>query len=149
MLRGERALRRALAALLLPSLLAGCAGAPPEEALRAEIAALQAAIESRDASAVADVLAEDFIGDGGMDRDAARRLATLQFMQRGNVGVVLGPLEVQMHGDDRATVEATVALAGGSGRFLPDSGRVHRVRSGWRTEGGEWRLASASWSGDR
>lgn len=139
-----RAARLALLAVVV-ALAAGCARTPPEEALRAQVAVLQAAIEARDAGAVEDLLSEDFVGEGGMDRDGARRLASLSFMQRSSIGVTLGPLDVQLQGDTAATVRTTAALTGGSGRFLPDSGRVYDVVTGWRLESGEWRLASADW----
>src|SRR5687768_13941080 len=73
-----KALRRRLSAAafmlacwLLPA-LAGCARTPPEEALRASIAAMEQAAEARDADALGEFLAEDFVGPGGMDRDTFR-----------------------------------------------------------------------------
>ena len=41
---------------------------------------------------------------------------------------------------EHARVEFTVALTGGSGRLLPESGQVYAVRSGWRIEDGDWNL---------
>ena len=62
-------------ALLLGTLLLGaCTRTPPEQRLREAMAGMQAAIEQRDAAALADHLAEDFVGPEGMDRDGARRI---------------------------------------------------------------------------
>lgn len=129
---------------LLWLVLAGCAVAPPEEALRQRVDALQAAIAARDAGALAEHLADDFIGPGGMDRDAARRTAALYFLQNARVGVAPGPLDIRLEAA-HARVDFTAALTGGSGRLLPERGRIYRVETGWRLEDGEWRLTSADW----
>jgi len=131
-------------ALVLLALVAGCGRGDAEAALREDIAALQAAIEARDAGAMADHLAGDFVGSDGMDRDGARRLAALYFMRHGNVGVTAGPLEVELRGD-HATVRTTVVVTGGSGGLLPDTGRVRDVTTGWRREDGDWRMTSLRW----
>ena len=134
------------AALTALALLAGCRGDTAEEALRRDIAALQAAIEARDARGMATFLAEDFVGNDGMDRDGARRLAALYFMRNAQIGVTPGPLDVQLQ-DDHATVRTTVVLTGGQGGLLPERGRVRQVVSGWRREGGDWRMTSLDWDG--
>jgi ketosteroid isomerase-like protein len=121
-----------------------CKRSTPEQALRRELSALQAAIETRDAGGVRDLLAEDFVGNDGLDRDGARRLAALYFMRNDKVGVTVGPLDVAMHGH-HATVRCTVALTGGGAGLLPDSGRIRRVESGWRLEDGGWRMTSIAW----
>src|SRR3546814_20110894 len=59
----------------LVSMAAGCRRESAEQALRGDIASLQAAIESRDAGEMAGFLAEDFVGNDGLDRDGAQRLA--------------------------------------------------------------------------
>jgi len=125
-------------------ILAACTKTPPEQALRDTISDLQAAVEARDASTMASFLADDFIGPDGMDRDDARRMATLSLMRHDSIGATTGPLTVQMQAD-HARVNFTVALTGGSGRLLPESGRVYAVRSGWRIEDGDWKMTSASW----
>ncbi len=133
----------ALAALALA--LAGCARPPPEQALREAIAGMQAAAEARDAAAVVEPVAEDFAGPGGLDRDGLRRMLALRFLANQRVGMTLGPLAVTLHGEDRAEVAFTAATTGGSGGLLPETGRVHQVRTGWRRDGGDWRLVSADW----
>lgn len=130
--------------LVLWSLLLGCSRTPPEQQLRESLGQLQAALERRDASAMSDWLADDFVGLDGMDRDAARRLARVMFLRHRDVGVTLGPLEVALQ-EGHATVRFTAAVSGGSGRILPNSARVYEVETGWRMDDGEWRMTSVRW----
>jgi hypothetical protein len=102
------------ASFLAAALLFGCARMPPEQALRERIGLLQRNIEARDAAAIADVLADDFIGNEGLDRREARRMAAGVFLRYRSVGATFGPLQVRMHGDTRATVAFTVAATGGA-----------------------------------
>jgi len=131
----------AMAALLL----AACSRTSPEQALRRDIDALQAAVETRDVAAVSDGIAQDFIGPDGMDRDAARRLAQLVFLRNRDVGVTRGPLDIAMR-EGGATVRFTAAMTSGSGALLPQSGQVYDVRTDWRQVGDEWELVAAEWS---
>ena len=95
-----------VAFFLLCMALAACTRTPPEEKLRTTVAGMQAAIEAHDASALSDVLAEDFLGPGGLDRDGARRLALGAFLRYRDVGVTLGPLETDVQAE-HATVRFT------------------------------------------
>lgn len=135
--------RAALCMTACTLLLAGCTRTPPEERLRETVAGLQEAIEERNVSALDEVLAEDFIGPGGLDHRGARRMAQAMFLRYGDVGVSVGPLDVQVE-EQHATVSFTAALTGGTG-MLPDSGQVHDVETGWRLENGEWQLVNANW----
>lgn len=125
--------------------LVGCARTPPEEALRTRVAALEAAVDARDAGALRDFLADDFIGPGGMDDAGARRLAQGMFLRYRDIGTRLGPLSVELQ-DRHATVRFDAVVTGGGGTLLPQSGQVYDVTTAWRLEGGEWRLVSAEWS---
>ncbi|WP_417473255.1 nuclear transport factor 2 family protein [Luteimonas mephitis] len=131
--------------LAMLALATGCRRESAEQALRQEVAAFQAAIESRDAGGMAAFLAADFVGNDGLDRDGARRLAALYFMRNARIGITSGPLDIQLQ-DDHATVRTTVVLTGGSGGLLPETGRAHAVTSGWRRERGQWRMTSLSWN---
>jgi hypothetical protein len=132
-----------LAGLLL--LAAACQRTPPEEALRARMSALESAIDARDAGALHDLIADDFIGPGGMDGTGARRLAQGLFLRYRDIGTRLGPLDVQVQ-EQHATVRFDAIVTGGAGSLLPDSGQVYDVRTAWRLEGGEWVLVSAEWA---
>ena len=140
---GRLARLRATVLALFLLLLAGCSRPPPEQALRDTIAGMQAAAEQRDADALADHVAEDFVGPGGMDRDGFRRYAALAWLRSRTVGVTLGPLDVEVTGE-HAQVRFTAATRGGEG-LIPDSANLYRVETAWRLEDGEWRLISAEW----
>lgn len=127
--------------MALSLLLSACGREPPERALRATIAAMETAAEARDTDALIGHLSADFIGPDGMDRDGLRRYVALIWLRNREVGVSLGPVEVELLGEG-ARAEFTAATRGGGG-LIPD--RVYRVKTGWRLEGGEWRLLSAEW----
>lgn len=132
--------------LIVASLLlaGGCARPDPEQALRDRIAAMQEAARERSASGVLAGIDDDFSGPHGLDREGLGRLVRLQFMQHGSVGVRLGPLDVEMF-EERARVRFTAVLTGGSGRFVPDTGRIYNVETAWRRDGNDWRLITAQW----
>ena len=142
--RGRTAKVAGMLLATLALLSAGCSRTPPEEALRATIAAMENAAETRDAGGLAEHLAEDFAGPGAMDRDGFRRTAALLWLRSRDIGVSLGPLDVEVRGE-HAQVRFTAMTRGGEG-FLPDRAQVYDVDTAWRLEGGEWRLISARWT---
>src|SRR3546814_10639118 len=89
--------------LVVLALASGCRRESAEHALRGDIASLQAAIESRDAGGMAKFLAADFVGNDGLDRDGARRLAALPFLRNAEIGVTSGPLDIHLQ-DEHAPV---------------------------------------------
>ena len=131
----------ALAGLL--ALVAGCGREPPEQALRDTLAAMQEAAETRDAATIAGHVSADFAGPGGMDREQFRRTLAVAWLRDREIGVSLGPVEVELIGD-RARLAFTAATRGGQG-WLPERAQVYQVRTGWRLEDGEWKLLSAEW----
>lgn len=133
-------------ACLLASLclsVTGCSKPLPEQALRESIGKLEQAALKKDSSEFFEFFAEDFSGSDGLDRESFRRYVQLVWLQNKDIGVQMGPLDVKLM-DDRATVDFTVALSGGQG-LLPDRGQIYQVQTGWRREGDDWRLISATW----
>lgn len=126
-------------------LSAACSRDDPELALRQTLADMQAALEEHDAAALQQHLADDFIGNDGLDRRGARQMAAAYLLRHRDIGISVGPLQVEM-ADTHAVVSFTAMLRGGSGRLLPDAARVYDVETGWRLVDGDWKLASARWT---
>lgn len=140
---------RLLQALLLALLAVACSRASPEQAVRAQVAAMQAAIDTRDASDVEALLAADFIGNDGIDRRAMKQLAAAVFLRHRDVAAKVGPVSVELRGQTDAIARFSVLATGGNGGLLPDSGQLYQVETGWRLVDGEWQLLSASWTPNR
>jgi hypothetical protein len=126
-------------------LLVACSRSDPEARLRAGIAAMQQAVQSRQPNEVMHWVAADFSGNGGMDREALHNLLRLQLLGNADVGAAIGPLEVTLQGD-HATVRFSALLTGSNGRWLPDQAGAYQVTTGWRLEEGDWKLYTAQWS---
>ena len=134
-----------LGAVVMLAALCGCTRTTPEQRLRDTVASLQAAIQARDAGDIREVLAEDFVGPGGVDREGAVRMAQAMFLRHREIGVTMaGPLQVRMQ-PGHASVRFEAALTGGSGSVLPDAARLYSFETGWRLDQGYWRLTSADW----
>ena len=143
-----RGFQRAVAAMAVITalLVAGCGKDDPEQAVRLQVEAMQAAIDARDAGDVEDLLARDFVGNDGMDRRAIRQLAAGVFLRHREVAAKVGPVSVELRGKSDAIARFSVLATGGSGGFLPESGQVYQVETGWRLVDGEWKLLSANWT---
>ena len=143
--RGFQGIGR-LACMGLLLIVSACSRSDPEQAVRAQLEALQQAIDARDAGAVEDLLAEDFIGNEGMDRRSAKQLAAGVFLRHREIGARLGPVTVELRGDREAIARFSVLATGGSGGLLPEQGQVYQVQTGWRLQDGDWKLLNASWT---
>ena len=135
-----------LACMGLLLIVSACSRSDPEQAVRAQLEALQQAIDARDAGAVEDLLAEDFIGNEGMDRRGAKQLAAAVFLRHREIGARLGPVTVELRGEGEAIARFSVLATGGSGGLLPEQGQVYQVQTGWRLQDGDWKLLNASWT---
>ena len=133
-------------ALFLLVALAACTREAPEDAVRKQVEAMQTAIDARDAGDIDDLLADDFIGNDGLDRRGARQLAAAVFLRHRDVAAKVGPVSVELRGETDAVARFSVLATGGSGGLLPDSGQVYQVETGWRLVDGQWRLLNASWT---
>lgn len=126
-------------------LLAACGREPPEQRLRESFAAMQKSIEAGKPSGFMDGVAEDFVGNEGLDRAGMERLLRGQLLINAKVGVQTGPLRVDMGEGGTATVRFTVLLTGGNQGLLPERGQMQEVVTGWREQDGEWQVYSADW----
>ncbi|MBO9717897.1 MAG: hypothetical protein J7507_14095 [Pseudoxanthomonas sp.] len=107
---------------------------------------MQQALEQRQVRTFMDGIAEDFGGNGGMDRAALQQVLRAQVLANANIGLtVLGSPAVELQGVDRATVRFSVVASAGGGRLVPDRAQAWDVTSGWRDQDGRWRLYYAEW----
>ena len=127
----------------------GCHRTPADQAIRDTIARMQAAGDRQDVSGVMKPVADDFAGHGddevNLDRKQLQQfLVLLRMRNGGEVHAKPGPITVTVQGGDRATADFQLLVTGGSG-LLPDNGQMEQVRTGWRLDGGDWKLISAEW----
>lgn len=125
--------------------LLGCQRDSAEQRLRKDMAAMQAAVEERRPREAMAAVADDFVGEAGMDRAALHNLLRAQFLANARIGVSTGPLSIQLQGSD-ATVRFDAVVSGGDGRLLPERMQRYAVVTGWREQDGQWRLRHAQWS---
>jgi hypothetical protein len=92
-------------------------------------------------------VSDDFIGndDAGFDKTALQNLLRAEVLRNDEVGVMLGPIDVDLQGD-RATVHVTATLTGGKGGLLPEHGAVYSITSSWKREGRDWVCYSGRWT---
>lgn len=144
----SRALQRFASgiAVLLAIALGACSNDSPEQAVRQRIDALQAAIDARDAGDIQALLAEDFVGNDGIDKRGAQQLAAAVFLRHRQVAAKVGPVSVELRGQADAIARFSVLATGGAGGLLPEQGQLYQVETGWRLADGDWQLLNASWT---
>lgn len=140
-------MRVLLAGLVLTA--AGACSAPgnDEQAIRQALDELEDAVENKSPGGVTALLAEDFSGPGGMNREGARALAGVLMARHSELGVTWTLESLEFQGD-RATTHLKVVLSGKS--LVPGlgaRGRLMNVDLGWRRDGSSWEVVNAQWSG--
>jgi hypothetical protein len=138
---------KCLALLLVStSLLTACSSDDPDqEQILSRIDEMVEALAERNARAFMAPLAEDFTAQTqNLDPRGIRLLLNREMRAHERLRARVFDRSVTLHGNDRATVEFQAVLTGGSG-LVPERGRWYRVRTGWRKDGSDWMLISASW----
>jgi hypothetical protein len=134
-----------LVLLALTGALVGCHRTPDEERIRQAIAAGSLAAEQADASALAEVLSDDFDGNNGQtDKRELTGLLRASKFRGETIHALIGPIDVEQRGD-RYVARFSVTLTSG-GKLLPAQMGVYQVESGWRREGKAWVCFTATWS---
>jgi len=131
------------ALLLFLLAIAGCGREDAEAALRRQVQATLDALAQQQHGALMDVIADDFVGPQAMDRQGASQMARLYFLRFRQIGLLAGPLTVEMSAG-RARVAFNAVLSGGQG-LLPDQAQAYQVDSSWRLDGGDWRMIALQW----
>lgn len=131
---------------LVPVLvLVACARPADEDRIRQHLDAMIDALADQNARAFMAPLADDFSADTwNLDRRGARLLLNREMRAHQRIRVRLFDIQVDLVTDDRASASFQAVLTGGSG-LIPEQGSWYRVSTGWRREGSDWELITASW----
>lgn len=133
-----------LGLVLACCLLGACSGNDDESALRANLDAMEAAIEAQSPRDFMDYVADDFRAESeAMNKEQLRAYLLGIRFRNPNIQITLGPAEIQLF-DDRATVRVTVFVAGGAG-LLPERAEQVTVLSHWQKVDGDWLCFDADW----
>jgi hypothetical protein len=126
------------------AVLAGCRSTSDEALIRQGIEAAANAAEHARASALDEVLSEDFDGNAGaLARSDLLQLLRAAAFRGETIHALSGPVELEQRGK-RYVARFTVTLTGG-GKLLPAQMGVYRVETAWRREGHQWLCYSATW----
>ena len=129
-------------------LLGACSRTPDEERIRQTIEAMRQAMEGHTPRAFMAHVDDDFVGnDADIDKAALANILRMEVLRNDQVGVTLGPIDVELQGE-RAVVHVTATFTGGSGGLLPERGSVYSITSGWKRNGNDWVCFSAKWQQD-
>jgi len=134
-------------AFLFALCMAACARTPDDQAIRKSIENGAAAAQAHDASALTDMLADDFIGNDELDKAGLKSQLRGQFVVAKAIGVRVGPIDVEVNGD-RATARFDAFVTDTSGRWIPDRAATLHFQTGWRRDGKYWLCNNAKWSSD-
>jgi len=116
-----------------------------EQRVIATIRDMEARIEAGERRAFLAHIADDFSGQhGAMTREQARAMVIFQLNRYKQLQVQLFPIRVAEQGDARATARFRALVTGGPG-WIPEQGQLFEFETGWRLDGDEWMLVSASW----
>jgi len=142
--RAERACLWFVSSLLL--MLTACSDPESlEQQLIQTMDSMEEAIEAGKRGGFIDYVADDFSGKGGQyDRKGLGNLLRLQLVRHTRLSAVVTDREITLF-DERATVTLKILLTGGPRAFMPDSGRLYQVNTGWKRVDSQWMLISADW----
>jgi hypothetical protein len=134
------------AAWLLIALLSGCARPlTVEQQIIAAIREMEVRIEAGERRQFMSHIADDFDGQNGrLTRQQLRGLVIYQLNRHQRLHAQLFPINVKETGEGTASATFSALITGGPG-LIPSEGQLYEFETDWWYEGGEWKLASASW----
>jgi hypothetical protein len=128
--------------------LAACGpSGTPEEEVRAFVDAAEAAAEARDASALKDLVADDYQDRQGRSAGDVRNFLHAWLVAHPSVNLLTRIDAIELEGTELARVEVTVGLLGREAQGDLDwslAFEVERLEVRLAREDGEWRVIGAS-----
>lgn len=127
--------------------LGGCGepSSPPEEELRAWVAAGIEAAESKQRRALMNRVSAAYADGRGNEQDDIDKLLRVYFLRQNNIKLLPSIEEISVYDDTAANIRMTVAMAGTNDGVLGFSADAYRFALELEKDGDEWRLISARW----
>ena len=145
--RSGRSCLRKLALLVLLA-CAGCGpSSAPEEQVRALVGEAEAFAEERDASALRDLVADDYADASGRDAADVRNLLHGWLIAHPSVNLLTRIDSIELEGTELARVQVTVGMLGREAKGESDwdlAADVERLDIRLARDGGDWRVIAAS-----
>jgi hypothetical protein len=138
--------RPTVAVLLAAAMLvAGACGRPdtPEQQVRAVVAAGESAAESRDLSALMDLVAEDYRDADGLGREELRHYLRGYLLAHPSISLVTRVESLEFPYRDMASLRLTVGMLGrgeGAGAVLDAAADLHEIELELVLKDGAWRV---------
>ena len=147
-LSGMRPGYRICSGLLLSAvfaMLSGCEKPPMDEQalIQQRLQQMAQAVERRQVSGFLEGIHSDFRGQGTIRKANLAGLLLIQFRQHASISVRLSDIEIQLDGEQRATVKLIAHLSG-QGGWLGQSRELH-IQSRWQKVDSEWQVERARW----
>ena len=106
---------------------------------------MEARVEAGERRPFMNYVHENFSGNrGSMNRDGLNALFIYQINRYQKLNVQLFPIHVTESGEGLAEARFRALVTGGP-NWLPESGQLYDVETGWALQGSDWLLVSASW----
>ena len=118
----------------------------PEEEIRALVDAAEAAAEERDASALRDLVADDYRDPDGRDAGDIRSFLHGYLALHPSLNLIARIDSIELEGTEQARVAVTVGMLGRTAGDDEDwdlAGDVYRLDLRLAREDGDWRLVRA------
>lgn len=150
--RSGGAILRARNALVAAAwLVAACgSGTTPEDEIRALIETAETAAEARDASALRELIADDYRDGGGRGADDIRRYLHGYLIAHQSIRLITRIDAIELEGREVAHAQVTVGMLGRESDSNWDlAADIQRFDLRLAREDGEWRVTRAGWQPDR
>jgi hypothetical protein len=143
--------RRIVAVSIALALLAGCKGRKsPRQLIQEAIVAAKEGAEEKDISGIAELLSPQYKDTNDQDRAAVLGMVRLQFLRAQSIYLFMRIPAIHVQGPDRAEATVLVAMAStpiaAATQLAGLSANLYKFELQFATEGGKWRVLTASWS---
>lgn len=127
--------------------IAGCSAeqTPPEEALRAWVAAAELAAESKERGMLLEMISTDYADARGNDRAALDRLFRLWFLRQRDIALLTSIDDIELYDDTAAQIVLTVGMAATNDNVFGLSADAYRFEFEMVLSDDRWLLIAARW----